>query len=595
MGVIVRNGNIYGGLEKDFTVVNSLDTIENPIKNHLYAVDDRLYYYNGTNWTEISAESGVVRPINSNTNNILIGDGYNWAKSSVFYTKSFTLPANYSWVQYRDKVISIIEGEGDMICLSKKSATENLNSPILGISGQAKAFIEENADIDISGNTQFYMHENPKVYIEGDAILKLDGKFCFAADGKSYIKMDDCAGINMTNLACINMQGSESGFVEKDQVIGGPSPYFGMSSSATFIMNGGQTAPLLVANPDSFIFVGEHGNGSKFNGEDWTQWRPSLEPDDISIEPIFDPDSRSSEPYFKIGPGTHFIAETTDGSSYINIGNKKGRNQIIVDTNEFGTFNLRAGADKGGIINCLIGGTNLFLQMSDSIHHEEQNDSIFIMKTTIPNESSKRRILGKTFTFETSNSYSNSTYENLSAADKVKFLAGVAFENSEVDNIGSAPQYLDSGTFSSEPAEGGTYLTTVSGYYYADSHLGKDWNTIIDHNTYGTQSPIVQLYGQCNFLMKGRQFMGRTAQKVSGFPLLEVADDAEIRFIGGSKINMNNNAKITMDNIGEISIIEGAKISMSGTGNITVDSTGITINGVNFTNEQLEALKQMIS
>ena len=115
MGVLVRNGNIYGGLEKDFTVVSSLDTIESPVKNHLYAVDDRLYYHNGTNWTEISAESGVVRPINASTNNILIGDGYNWAKSSVFYTKSFTLPANYSWVQYRDKVISIIEGEGDMI------------------------------------------------------------------------------------------------------------------------------------------------------------------------------------------------------------------------------------------------------------------------------------------------------------------------------------------------------------------------------------------------------------------------------------------------------------------------------------------------
>lgn len=90
MGVIVRNGNAYGGFDKDFTVVESLASIESPKTEHLYAVGKNLYYYNGTEWIKFNPDTGIpigtpeVKAINAEENQILVGDGDEWTKGSSF-------------------------------------------------------------------------------------------------------------------------------------------------------------------------------------------------------------------------------------------------------------------------------------------------------------------------------------------------------------------------------------------------------------------------------------------------------------------------------------------------------------------------------
>jgi len=88
MGVIIRNGNAYGGFDKDFTVVESLASIESPKTEHLYAVGKKLYYHNGTEWIEFNPDIeipiGTPEVINAEENQILVGDGDGWTKGSHF-------------------------------------------------------------------------------------------------------------------------------------------------------------------------------------------------------------------------------------------------------------------------------------------------------------------------------------------------------------------------------------------------------------------------------------------------------------------------------------------------------------------------------
>ena len=86
MGVIIRNGNAYGGLDKDFTVVESLASVESPKTEHLYAVGKKLYYHNGTEWIEFNPDAEIpeVKAINAEENQILVGDGDEWTKGSSF-------------------------------------------------------------------------------------------------------------------------------------------------------------------------------------------------------------------------------------------------------------------------------------------------------------------------------------------------------------------------------------------------------------------------------------------------------------------------------------------------------------------------------
>lgn len=86
MGVIVRNGNAYGGFDKDFTVVESLASVESPKTEHLYAVGKKLYYHNGTEWIEFNPDTEIpeVKAINAEENQILVGDGDEWTKGSSF-------------------------------------------------------------------------------------------------------------------------------------------------------------------------------------------------------------------------------------------------------------------------------------------------------------------------------------------------------------------------------------------------------------------------------------------------------------------------------------------------------------------------------
>lgn len=84
MGVIIRNGNAYGGFDKDFTVVESLEDVESPKVEHLYAVGNNLYYYDNE-WIELGSETGTFTgSIEADEDQILVGNGDGWAKGTSF-------------------------------------------------------------------------------------------------------------------------------------------------------------------------------------------------------------------------------------------------------------------------------------------------------------------------------------------------------------------------------------------------------------------------------------------------------------------------------------------------------------------------------
>lgn len=378
MGVIVRNGNAYGGFDKDFTVVDSLESVDNIQKEHLYAVGKKLYYHNGTEWIEFNPDVEIpeAKTINADSQMIVTGDGQGWVLGSPFYVKRFTLPSSYS-----NKNIAVLEGVGDMVAISAKSDTDDLNAPILAVSEGAKVFFEEGVDIDISGITKMYIHESPKIFIEGGSFVKIDGRPQMIIEGVSLLKLDDYASVNMTNGACINMNGLETGIGGKNEAIGGPSPYFGMQGNSTFLMNCSDAdyAPLIVAGPLSFEFLGKGGQGSI-----------SAESADARLKPVdytsFITDSfsnlwntREENPFFRIGKGTHIIADS-EGVSNLKFGvQEQGLMEIDISSDKHSHTFVKFGAVEDGEIQVYMTGS-IFKQMSGASHYEMHNASQFIMR-----------------------------------------------------------------------------------------------------------------------------------------------------------------------------------------------------------------------
>jgi hypothetical protein len=385
MGVIIRNGNAYGGLNKDFSVVDNLNEVEKPEKEHLYAVDKKLYYHDGLKWINFNSGDGGqgTKEVDADTNMLISGDGIDWVKGSPFYFKNFSLPADYDWEEYRNKEISILEGTGDMIAISKKSNTDNLNAPIFGIAGKAKTFLEDNTDIDISGNTKIYVHEDPVINIDGEPFIKFDGRTALMIEGKSLLKMDDYAGINMTNSSCINMNGLAANWTTKENAIGGASPYLSMSGNSTFIMNCMEAdyAPLIAAGPYSFEFIGRGGKGTSSSIENNEKNSAKFEPTDYTetVRQILKLDNEEEYPYLRIGKGTHILADS-NGCANLKFGVGESGSMLFDISSESGSHTtVKFGTNKNGNSQIYMTGS-FFKQMSGVSHFEMHNASQFIMR-----------------------------------------------------------------------------------------------------------------------------------------------------------------------------------------------------------------------
>lgn len=384
MGVIVRNGNAYGGFDKDFTVVESLASVESPKTEHLYAVGKKLYYHNGTEWIEfIKDDEGTdIKDVEATENQVLVGDGNNWIKQSPFIIEQFQGAYEFNG-KYGGKECNKIGIKSSTtnkgLTLFSGSSGSLYSTPLIGIGGDSKVFFEDAVDIDITGATKMYIHEAPKIFIEGGSFVKIDGRPQMIIEGVSLLKLDDYASVNMTNGACINMNGLETGIGGKNEAIGGPSPYFGMQGNSTFLMNcmDADYAPLIVAGPLSFEFLGRGGKGSK----SLENLDHRLEPVDYDISDFFFNlwDNKEENPFFRIGKGTHIIADSK-GVSNLKFGvQEQGLMEIDISSDKHSHTLVKFGAVENGEIQVYMTGS-IFKQMSGVSHYEMHNASQFIMR-----------------------------------------------------------------------------------------------------------------------------------------------------------------------------------------------------------------------
>lgn len=245
MGVIIRNGNAYGGLNKDFNVISSLSEVESPQREHLYAVENKLYYHNGQNWIKFLSDgsSSDSRDIEANENQILIGDGENWAKGSFLTTESFQYDGD--WLKYSGKTINKIgvnnEDKADGLTIFSGSSGENLSTPLIGLGQEAKIFFEDNTDIDISGSNEVFwhgkfkfhtdnvypfttlptpsavnnsdedygaidLHGTPRIDINGSSWFEMHHMATFLIEDYSKLKMDSLAQACLTGSSIFKMQ-----------------------------------------------------------------------------------------------------------------------------------------------------------------------------------------------------------------------------------------------------------------------------------------------------------------------------------------------------------------------------------------------------
>lgn len=470
MGVIVRNGNAYGGFDKDFTVVDNLESVENIQKEHLYAVKNKLYYHDGENWIEFNPDIEIpeipeVKTINADNKMIVSGDGQGWAVGSPFYVKSFTFPSNYGWRKYQNKSVSILEGMGDMVAISKKSDTNDLNTPILAVSEGAKVFFEESTDIDISGESKIYIHQNPVINIDGTPRILIHNSPTFYFEDFAHLKLDDYAYVSIENSSYFNMTGTAQ---SSGVGAAAPSPYFTMTNAAAFIMQTkSEKGPVLEADENQLLFMGKGCTG---HTTDLIRNKPSYGAG-LSLNFPLEAGNfeRVEQPALRIGSGAQVeFADKGEGSLKFKACTNEGAAALItIDPDSFSTLTLKISPKRRGIANYLLEGENIFCKIDNNAHIENLNDSIFIMKQTIPSVNTwDQSTYGLDISLTTSTNYTETPIEIsdfLKTKDGLTFLDEIKFKNR---SVGRDPRYLSGGEISSVDYYTNKWETTLGGVNY---------------------------------------------------------------------------------------------------------------------------------
>lgn len=168
MGIIMRNGIPYGGTDNDFTIADSLDSIENPKKEHLYSVDQRLYYWD-EEWKPYGG--GEIPEIEADEGDIVIGNGKQWIKGGIFKQQEDNFDFNghigsetdligfnvYSNVKINKIGIQNNLENEDTFALFSGSFDINdiFSTPFLAINGDSKCFLRDACEIDIGGKRKY--------------------------------------------------------------------------------------------------------------------------------------------------------------------------------------------------------------------------------------------------------------------------------------------------------------------------------------------------------------------------------------------------------------------------------------------------------
>ena len=567
--------------------------------------------------------------VDAQENEIVVGDGGKWAKGSTFFCKQFKLPGNWFLGKYSSINTGVIGNTSGLIALSGNVDSDDiLNVPFIAAAGEAKVFFEDAVDVDVSGDTQIYMHGRIRVQIDntgaktltdrwgrtkryntnilfgnkqtGDskwfdesstpdletcpaiimhgnpaveflgqpifsmrncAALYLSDNAAIRATNDSFaiflnqsrLKMDDYSGLCMENGSMIRMTGI-TGAVSGEA---GPciSPAFVMDSGSTFIMQGktnmeeknfeSPKSPILIADQTQLLYLGQHGLGRKASEyETNTDMKLEARVESMSAAVKIAGDTNWAG---SIGIATAEDFQKDNSSTTENVTNhgreyqinlrrepllKVGSGAHIV-ADGYGESYIHIGPESGGVIRAAI---------------DPAKNALLDIKLSPNADGRICYILNGQDVFV---QHENKIHTELHDNSKI-IMRGKARESQ-----------FDTSDREVEPWNDyrAAYGSTSS------THLNKDWSRPM---TACDNSPTLQMYDESNFIMRGTWKYDESKKpegwkdhpdKTEGNPLFECYENAEVRI---------------------------------GSATIKADGEGIEINGIKFTNDQLQKLLDLV-
>lgn len=168
MGIIFRNGIPFGAAEDDVTTVyayEDLFDLTDKKENHLYIVEETSLPYRYDVETEQFYPLGAdVPPITSERDEIIVGNGSNWAKGNGH--KYYVIYSNGNQENIVGSLLDMPVAFGSLA-----APTAGQTAPTLKNGYKAQG----NAIADISGDARLYMGETSRLAIHDDAWLDVTG------------------------------------------------------------------------------------------------------------------------------------------------------------------------------------------------------------------------------------------------------------------------------------------------------------------------------------------------------------------------------------------------------------------------------------
>ena len=406
--------------------------------------------------------------------------------------------------------INMNDGSGQYIPYTGPSGGyEGIDHATLKIQDKACLNMCKGAYIFASDTATTYFEKNSKLYMQGGQIIMDDGVLLFHPYGCS---------------PCINMNG-------------GSHIVFNATSGSDGYESNNNLDPYLIANPTSFIFLGQGSRGSAMD---------------------------SSGYKYPCSPSVNF-----GGPSSIQVGKRNPQIQIADDTM------IIIDAATGGGSNYLkigaCGGGQTQTHILDNTHLELRQNSIISLRGKC--QDSKNGPIGD-FPITRHNGPPDSTGSMLTMYDDAVFI----MRSEWPEQVGNS-LYKD----------------------HRGRALSEDtWQTNLDFWK-RSGSPLFGMTGDSIFKMqKGALIDMNTSAKISmdEGSIISMTDGTSINFENGSNVSMANSSSINLDTGSNVSMENGSSINLNN-GKIAINEQGITFeqgeNSITFTFSELEQLKALIS
>ena len=275
MGVIFRNGRPYGAQEKDVTTVATvadLADLASKKENHIYIVEeDNIPYRYDKTTRQFYPLSSSSEEIVAQENQLIVGDGENWAKGNVngYYTVFSQDSVNllgtttnltggaafgnirkqnnqYSLIngfKSRDTGIMTIQGMSDVTIGEAGRDYSSTSSNVYSFWDGAKNYSPK---INMSGTAQFQMiggtkaYSKPVISMIGDSVIEMNAYDWGSSSQGSYTRNRTYLSSDSYKLSII----AYYAYQNTDSPFGGKLkdsaafPYLRMNNSSTILMEG---------------------------------------------------------------------------------------------------------------------------------------------------------------------------------------------------------------------------------------------------------------------------------------------------------------------------------------------------------------------